>query len=388
MISMKDEFLLDPDIIFLNHGSFGAVPKGVFEVYQDWQRQLERQPVKFLARDMLPNFEKARIVLGDYLSVISQNLVFISNATFGVNILARSMKLSKTDEILTTDHEYGACDNCWQFICQKTGAQLVRQPIPLPIQSFEQMADQFWQGVTPRTKIIFISHITSSTAVIFPVEEICRRARKAGILTIIDGAHAPGQIPLNLGDLGADYYVGNCHKWMLAPKGVGFLYAHPAVQHLVEPLVVSWGWGENSPFDSGSDFLNYLEWSGTNDPAAALTVPAAIHYLEEKNWPNVRRGCNAILKKAIRQISELTGLPAIYPTESGYYHQMAVVALPLLNNLEEFQAQLYERYKIEVPCIEWNGRHFIRISIQAYNTENNIDRLVSALQEMLPEFSI
>lgn len=243
---LKSHFLLDPGVIFLNHGSFGAAPRPVFEAYQRWQLRLERQPVKFLARELLAELHSSRRVLGQFLGAGEDNLVFIPNATYGVNLVARSLGLKPGEEILTTDHEYGACDNIWKFIAKKTGARIVRRQIPLPVSSSSEIVEQLWKGVTPRTRLIFLSHITSPTALRMPVRAICARARKAGILTLIDGAHAPGQIPLNLSRLGADFYTGNCHKWLLAPKGSAFLHVQPERQQLIEPLIVSWGWGRTA----------------------------------------------------------------------------------------------------------------------------------------------
>ncbi|MCA9998356.1 MAG: aminotransferase class V-fold PLP-dependent enzyme [Anaerolineales bacterium] len=211
--TFRNLFLLDPDVVFLNHGSFGATPRPVFDVYQAWQRQIEYQPVKFIGRELTGYLQTARHTLGNYLHAHGDDLVYIPNATFGVNIVARALLLTAEDEVLTTDHEYGACDRVWRFVSQKKGFHYVRQPIPLPVTSPEEIVEQLWQGVTPRTKVIYLSHITSATALRLPVEAICQRAREAGILTLVDGAHAPGQIPLDLTAMGADFYTGNCHKW-------------------------------------------------------------------------------------------------------------------------------------------------------------------------------
>ena len=386
MLSLTEHFLLDPNVIFLNHGSFGDTPREVFEAYQRWQYKLEQQPVQFIVRELLDHLKHARLKLGYYLHAPDDDLVFIPNATFGVNIIARSLALETGDEILTSGHEYGACDNAWSFICKKTGAAYIRQPIPLPLSSFGKIVEQFWQGVTPHTKVIFLSHITSPTALCLPVGEICRRARQAGIITIIDGAHAPGQIHLNLESLGADFYIGNCHKWMLGAKGSGFLYARKELQAIVEPLVVSWGWGENSPYTTGSGFIDHLEWWGTKDPSAYLSVPSAIQFMEQNDWQSVRQQCHQILHQALQRISDLTGLPPIYPDKDGYFHQMGVAPLPPIDDLVGFQTQLYKRYRIEVPCIQWNGRAFIRISVQGYNTQGDIDVLLNALEDMMLKF--
>jgi len=224
MPSLKEFFLLDPSIHFLNHGSYGATPKPVFEAYQSWQSRLETQPVLFLGREIYGLLKESRNALGNYLNAVGDDLVYIPNATHGVNIVARSLDLQPDDEILTTDHEYGACDYTWEFICGKTGAKYIHQPIPLPVHTEEEIVEQLWQGVNSRTKVIYLSHITSSTALRFPVGEICQRAKEAGILSVVDAAHAPGQIHVDLQSLGPDILFGNCHKWMLAPKGSAFLY--------------------------------------------------------------------------------------------------------------------------------------------------------------------
>ena len=385
---MKEQFLLDPDIKFLNHGSFGAAPRPVMTAYQNWQNRLERQPVQFIAREMLTELKGARQILGDYLNADADDLVYVPNATFGANIIARSLCLNPGDEILTTDHEYGACENVWNFVCQKKGAVLVKQLIPLPLGSPMEVAAQFWRGVTPKTKAIFISHISSPTAVRMPVGIIIKRAHTEGILSIIDGSHAPGQIPLDLKTIDADFYIGNCHKWMLSPKGAGFLYTRRELQPVVEPLVVSWGWGENSPFTSGSKYLDSLEYAGTYDPSAYLSVPAAIQFQEQHNWPEVQRRCRQILKEGLRKIDELTGLSSIYSPEAEPFVQMAAARLPLLRDTEKFQAELLEQYRIEVPCFEWNEQQFMRISVQGYNSQGDVEALVNGLEELLPHHKV
>ncbi|PJF30040.1 MAG: aminotransferase, partial [Phototrophicales bacterium] len=216
---MRDQFLLASNVIFLNHGSFGACPKPVFDTYQGWQRELEAQPVEFLGRRADKLLDEAREVLAEYLICHPDDVVYVPNATHGMNMIARSIPLKAGDEILATDHEYGAVDLLWQFISEKTGATYIRHPMPLPMTTPQAFIDQFWSAVTPRTKVISISHLTSPTALIFPIAEIIKRAREAGVYTVIDGAHAPGQLSLNLTELDPDFYTGNCHKWLCAPKG-------------------------------------------------------------------------------------------------------------------------------------------------------------------------
>jgi len=380
---VKNLFLLDPDVVYLNHDSFGATPKPVFEAYQAWQRHLERQPVHFLIDELSALLRDARRDLGAYLHANPEDLVFITNATFGVNVIARSLHLTAGDEVLTTDHEYGACDRTWAYICQQTGARYVRQHLSLPFSQANQIVDEIWQGVTPRTRLIALSHITSPTAVTLPVEAICSRARREGILTLVDGAHAPGQIPVHLEAIGADFYTGNCHKWMLAPKGSAFLHARPEVQALVEPLVVSWGWRPEPWFTTGSAFVDSQQWLGTRDPSAFLAVPEAIRFMAEHEWSSVRRACHALLEQAVQKIGELTGMRSLYPARAGFYHQMAAVLLPTMSDIRAFKKRFYDTYKIEVPCYEWGDASVMRISVQGYNTPSDIDRLVDALGESL-----
>src|SRR5439155_4471628 len=228
------------DITFLNHGSYGACPRPVFETYQAWQRELESQPVEFFRR--LPGrFAEARGALAGFVGTAPDNLVFVPNVTWGANAIARSLALAPRDEVLATDLEYGAVDRTWRYHCDQRGVRYVNQPVSVPVTSADEIVEQLWAGVTERTRVIAMSHITSGTALILPVAEVCRRARAAGILTVIDGAHAPGQIDLDLDDLGVDFYGGNCHKWLCAPKGSGFLYARPEHQDSLDPLIISWG---------------------------------------------------------------------------------------------------------------------------------------------------
>ncbi len=382
---LKELFLLDPHVIFLNHGSFGACPRPVFEAYQAWQRRLEQQPVRFLGVELDDLLHRSRETLAGYVHAPVSHIVYVTNATQGVNIVARSLQLNPGDEILTSDQEYGACLYTWGFICQKSGSILRQQPLSLPVQAKEELVDQLWQGVTPRTRLIFISHIASSTSLSMPVQAICERARAAGILTLVDGAHAPGQLDLDIAAIQPDFYVGNCHKWMLSPKGAGFLYARPEVQHLVEPLVVSWGYesGRTSPKESA--FIDFLQWRGTYDPAAALAVPDAITFMQANQWQRVRESCHRLLREVMEQISSLTGLTPLYSPASEFFHQMGTVPIPRMLDINELKQRLYEQYRIEIPCIEWNGQHFLRISVQGYNTAQDLDALVVALKDLLPE---
>jgi isopenicillin-N epimerase len=387
MSSLKEYFLLDPNIVFLNHGSYGAAPKPVFEAYQSWQRRLERQPVLFLGRELPELMRESRMALGKYLNADAEDLVYIPNATHGVNIVAHSLQLKPGEEILTTDHEYGACDYTWDVFSKKTGANYIHEHISLPVSSEEEIVEEFWQGVTPRTKVIYLSHISSPTALRLPVEKICQRARNAGILSIIDAAHAPGQIAVDLQLLGADIVFGNCHKWMLAPKGAAFLYVRREIQNLINPLIVSWGMNPTPDIATGSRFIDILQWTGTKDPTAALTVPTAIQFMKDQDWENVRCECHALLRQAIERICDLTQLSSLYPLDSGFYSQMGIAPLPL-SDLALLKSRLYAEYQIEVPLIQWQDKQFVRISIQGYNTQKDVDALVDGLKVLLPQVNL
>ena len=381
-----EQFLLRPDVIFLNHGSFGACPRPVFEEYQRWQLELERQPVEFLGRRFGELMQGARAALGTYVGAHADDLVYVPNATVGVNVVARALALLPGDEVLATDHEYGALDRTWRFVCARRGAVYINQPLPLPVASPEQVVEVIWSGVTSRTRVLFLSHITSPTALILPVAELIRRCRERDIVTVVDGAHGPGQIPLDLDALGADFYVANLHKWALAPKGAAFLHARREVQHLLEPLVVSWGWQSERP--GPSRFVDEQQWQGTRDPAAYLAVPGAIRFMAEHSWPEVQERCHALLREARRAVGELTGLAPICPDSAGWYAQMAAFPLPVRRGSVEAQAdllrsRLYGEFRIEVPIIVWGGRLFVRVSMQAYNAEADVQALAYGLQRLL-----
>ena len=383
MTKLKDEFLLEDSLIFLNHGSFGACPKPVFEVYQYWQRQLEYQPVRFLGRQATDLLAMARSELANYLNAPQDDLVYTPNPTTAINMIVRNLGLKPGDEILTSDHEYGAMDRTWRFICKKTGAKYVQRPISLPVSTQAEFVEYFLAGITPQTKVIFLSHITSPTALIFPVEEICKRAREKNIITIIDGAHAPGQISLDLEAINPDVYTGACHKWLCAPKGSAFLYAHPDIQPRLEPLVVSWGYESENP--GPSQFIDYHEWQGTRDLAAFLAVPRAIQYQADNQWNSVRQRCHELALKAQSQIDSLTGLQAISPPSSQWFQQMVSVRLPPEIDPESLKNHLHDEYQIEVMALLWQDQPYLRVSFQAYNLETDLDALLTALEKYLSE---
>jgi isopenicillin-N epimerase len=379
---LKSLFLLDPDVVYLNHGSFGACPRPVFEIYQRWQRELEREPVDLLGRKIESLMIEARTVLADYIHCAPDEVVYFPNPTTAINMVARSLKLGSGDEVLSTDHEYGAMDRTWRFICNRTGARYIRQPIPLPVESPEEFVEQMWRGFSDRTKVVFISHITSQTALTFPVQEICRRAREAGVLSIVDGAHVPGQIRLDLSSLGADIYTAACHKWLCAPKGSAFLYVRRALQSMREPLVVSWGWEAEEP--SASQYIDHHEWQGTRDPSAFLTVPAAIEFQRAHDWDSVRARCYQLASQTRERMLALTGLGPICPDNGTWFRQMFAARLPVLDTKELWE-RLRAEYNIEVLTHTWNDQTLLRASFQAYNSPSDADALLVALESLIPK---
>jgi isopenicillin-N epimerase len=374
--TLKDQFLLDSQIAYLNHGSYGACPRPVFEVYQKWQLRTEREPTQFFFREADPHLDAARATIGHYLNAAPDDLVFVPNATIGLNTVIRSLHLEPGDEILTTDHEYGALDYTWEFMCSKTGACYRPHPVPLPVTTHADFVESFWSAVTPRTRVIYISHMTSPTALIFPVEEVCRRARAAGILTIVDGAHIPGHIPLDLTALDADFYSGNFHKWLCAPRGSAFLYVKRGHHRLIEPLVISWGWPERE------SFVRQNQWQGTRELAAFLSVPAAIEFQEQHNWNAVRAACHDLVRSAQERIARLAGVQQVSPSTPEWFAQMVTLLLPPCD-VEQIERTLLHDYKVDIPVRAWRDHRFIRVSIQGYNTANDIDRLLNGLEAQL-----
>jgi isopenicillin-N epimerase len=378
---LSDQFLLDPDTVFLNHGSFGACPKPVFEAYQRWQRELERDPVNFIQRRLQDLLAATRDKVAAYAGTTADRLVFVPNATYAINVVARSIELRPGDEVLGTNHEYGAVNNTWRYVCQKNGAHYVQAEIDLPVSDADSVVESIWSRVTDRTRVISVSHITAPTAMILPVRALCRRAREAGITTVIDGAHAPGQLELELDDLGADYYAGNAHKWLCAPKGAAILYSREGRDSLLEPLVVSHGW---NTAHSDSRLQDNFGWTGTADPSSYLSISDAIDFQQTHNWAAVREACHSLASYARRAIQELTGLDPICPDSREWYSQMFTARLP--QHLDhELRERLWEQFRIEVPVFRWNEQAMIRVSVQAYNSARDVDCLLAALETVIRE---
>ncbi|MBL8128525.1 MAG: aminotransferase class V-fold PLP-dependent enzyme [Chloroflexia bacterium] len=386
--ALRAEFLLDPDVIFLNHGSFGATPEPVFREYQRWQRELERQPVAFLGRNADRLLDEARAKMASFIGCNADELAFNPNPTTGVNVVARSLRLQPGDEILGTDLEYGACERTWEWFTAKQGARYVRAHIPLPVTDPEAVVEAIFAAVTPRTRAIFVSHITSGTALRLPVEDITRRAHALGLLSIVDGAHAPGQIPVNLHNLGADFYAGTFHKWTCAPKGCGFLYAAPQHHGWTESPIVSWGWVEGREQHRPDNvFISRNQMQGTRDLAAYLAAPSAVEFLESHHWDAVRERCHELVVDARNRIAAHFDLPQICPEASGdfgWFRQMATIPVPSATDPVALKGRLYDDYRIEIPVTIVDGKPMLRISIQGYNGPDDVEALVTAVADLVP----
>jgi isopenicillin-N epimerase len=356
---VRDLYVLDPDWTHLNHGSFGACPLPVLEEQQRLQRELERQPTEFF-RGVPDRIAQARAELAGFVGADPEGLLFMQNVTVGVNAVARSLQLGPGDEVLATDHEYGSNNLLWQHLAELHGFVYVRRPF--------ESSDEFWAGANERTRVLFASHIASETATRFPVADLCARARDAGIVSIVDGAHAPGHIDLDVSAVGADFYAGNCHKWLSAPKGSAFLHVAEAQRDRLEPHVVGWGWADDAAF------VDRHQGQGTRDPSAFLSVPAAIRFQREHDWRAVREGCHALLADSVERLD-------LEPVDPDFV-QLAALGLPDCDPAELWR-RLREEHRIEAPCWAWNGKPLLRISVAAYNEEADLRRLEAALDSFL-----
>lgn len=387
--NLAELFLLDPDVRFLNHGSYGACPAEVFATYQAWQRRLERQPVAFLdpTRGYGQWMRDARVALASELGAAPDDLVGVMNATVGLNIVAQSLPLQPGDEILTTDHEYAALEKTWAYVARRTGAVIKVMTVSLPLVDEPAFTATILAGFTDRTRVLFLSHITSATALLFPIENAVAAARDLGIWTVIDGAHVPGHAALNLDALGADFYAGNCHKWLMAPKGSAFLHVRPAWQTMLNPLVISHGWTADAaePGTKGvfgnSPFIDGIEMQGTRDPAAWLTVPAAIKFRHDHGWDKVAAACTALVQDTAQRVARKTGLASL-SSPAFCAPQMVAMPIPPCEPLV-LQKALLDRYRIEIPVFRWQDHHIARVSAQGYNTQDEMDTLVTGLTDLL-----
>ena len=375
-----NHFLLNKDIVHLNHGSFGACLKVAYNNQLHWQNKLESNPTEFIVNILPEEIRKSREYLSKFIGCHRDSICFFQNPTTAVNAIARGLNLKTGDIILGTDHEYGAMDRTWDFIAEKTGSKYIKAEIPIPIISKSNFINRFLSNIDSRTRVVFISHITSSTAIVFPIKEIINYCKERGIITIIDGAHVPGHIDLNINELDPDYYTGACHKWMCTPKGVSFLYVNKKYHNSIEPFIVSWGYNSDNP--GVSNFIDYMEVQGTRDPSAFLTVPTVMNFFKANNWSSIRDKSQILAQESINKIHNKIGSEPLTPDERRWQCQMACAEIKT-KSPDLLQEKLFRKYKIVVPITKFKNRFFIRISINVYNSQNDIDRLLDALANEL-----
>ncbi len=382
---------LDRGVTFLNHGSYGACPAEVLRYQAALRAEMEAEPVRFLGRELDDRLDAARARLGAFVGADPDDLAFVSNATGGVNAVLRSLRLAPGDELLTTDHAYQACRNTLDFVAERSGAPVVAVTLPFPVTDPQAIVDTVLAGVTPRTRLALLDHITSPTALILPLERIVAALAARGIDSVVDGAHAPGMVPLDLRALGAAYYSGNCHKWLCTPKGSAFLWVRRDRQADVHPLTISHGAkGERA---GRSRFRLEFDWTGTQDPTAWLTVPMAIDYLAglvPGGWPALMARNRALALEARRLLCAAVGTAPACPEEM--IGSIASVILPDNRTVETgwrvrdpVQGRLFEAWGIEVPIMRWPAppKRMVRVSAQLYNHLPQYVRLAEALRKEL-----
>jgi len=388
-------WLLDPGVIYLNHGAFGSCPRPVLDFQNEWRLRLERQPVQFLARELEPLLDSARAALAQFVGATAEDLVFVANTTTGVNTVLRSLEFQRGDELLVTNQEYNACRNALDFAAARSGARVVVANIPFPLQSRDDIIAPVLAQVTPRTRLVLLDHVTSQTGMVMPLDDLVRELNRRGVDTLVDGAHAPGMIPLNLDSLGAAYYTGNCHKWLCAPKGAALLHVRRDRQPLIRPLTLSHG--ANSPRRDRSRFLLEFGWAGTWDPSACLSVPEAMRFVGSQlpgGWPEVMARNRALALAARKILCATLQVPEPCPAE--FIGALAAVPIPdaAADQLPRppvyeypLQDRLRTRHHLEVPILSWPAppKRLLRISAQLYNSLPQYETLAKALTEELRE---
>ncbi len=373
---MHSNYTLASDVTYLNHGSFGAVPKVVQEDFRKWQEQMESNPVAFMWQLAPVALGKSLLALAKFVGAEPQQLGFVSNATHGINAFARSLPLAPGDEILATNQEYGATQKAMIYYCRLKGAKYVVQDVPVPAHDPEEWVEALWRGVTSRTKAIFFSHIAAPTALTFPIEKICARARAEEIFTVCDGAHAPGHVDLQLQDCAVDFYTGNCHKWLSTPRGCGFIYVDSRCQQYVEPLIVSHGWDPDE--SSAAPLHDYFSWQGTLDPCSFLTIPKAIEYLQSIDWPKVRDDLHALAAPFRLQLADQFDTEPLCSEDSDWWTLMFSTRLPA-GTAAKLGRVLWEKYKIVVILNGGSGFDTLRVSVKEYNNAADLQKLSDAL---------
>lgn len=388
----RSAWSLPDDVTYLNHGSFGPAPNVVIAARQQWFAELERQPMNFLARRLEPLLDEAAGVLAKFVHCDRDDLIFVPNATTGINIVARSLDLAPGDEILLTDHEYGAVARIFGNACSQFGARTVLARLPLPVTSDTDVVNALFERVSERTKLIVVSHIASYTSAILPVAAICERAKTLGVPVCIDGPHGLVQQPLNLRTLGCDFYAASCHKWLCGPIGSGFLYVRGKHKSKMRPAVTSWG---RSFAGSPSSWKDEFIWVGTDDPSSYLAVADAVRFIEQVGVETFRARTHLLADHARQRICEITRSELLCAESSRGFGSMLTFPLPHVARASSWpgkphplQQALWDEHRIEVPVFEWQDRLCLRVSCHLYNIPTDIDRLCTALEELCARFAI
>lgn len=382
---------LDPEVTFLNHGSFGACPRPVLDAQSRWRERLERGPVQFLFRDLTGLLDSARVELASFVGADPEDLAFVPNATGGVNTVLRSLELNPGDELLTTNHEYNACRNTLDFVARRAGARVVVAEVPFPVRSPADVVEAVLERVTASTRLGLVDHVTSLTGMVMPIADIVAGLAERGIDTLVDGAHGPGMLPLRIADIGPAYYTGNCHKWLCAPKGAALLYVRRDLQPTVRPLTISHG--ASAPLEGRSRFRVEFDWTGTSDPSAYLCVPEAIRFMGSlipNGWPELMRRNRELALKARRMLCERLGTKPACPEEM----VGTLASIPLADgdyaftttalDFDPVEEILRREYGIEVPilsCPDGPGS-ILRIAAQIYNSMEQYEYLADAVVEI------
>ncbi|EYF03632.1 aminotransferase class V-fold PLP-dependent enzyme [Chondromyces apiculatus] len=404
---VRHHWTLDPETTFLNHGSFGACPRVVLEAQSRFREQMERQPVRFFVRALEPLLDSTRAALGAFVGADPDDLALVPNATAGVNAVLRSLDLRPDDELIVTNHEYNACRNALEAAAARASARVVVVEVPFPIEAAEQVVHALVGAVGPRTRLALVDHVTSQTGLVFPVGQIVAALAERGVDVLVDGAHAPGMLPLDLRALGAAYYTGNCHKWICTPKGAAFLCVRRDRQRAVRPLSISHG--ANAPREDRSRYRLEFDWTGTFDPTPFLCIPEALRFMatlmpDGSGWPGLMEHNR---RKALAARALLcTALGCAAPSPEDMIGALASVPLPPGDGaaprgplfLDPLQEALFTQCGIEVPVIPWTAastapaapaapaapRRLLRISAQIYNARGEYARLTEALSMLLP----
>jgi isopenicillin-N epimerase len=386
----RARMLLDPNVANLNTGSFGPLSRVVFEEVTRLRQRLAEEPMDFLVRQAPPLLWQARERLAAFLGGDPRRLVFTANVTAAINTVAAALRLASPGEILMTDHEYGAMQWCWERAARRQGLTLRTFPLPPQPRTPGEIVDAARRGFSDQTRLLFFSHVLSPTGMVLPAAELCAEARRRGVLTVIDGAHAPAMVPVRLAELACDYYGGNCHKWLLGPTGSGFLYLGADAEQRIQPLQVSWGWyydraQADTPDEFGSTSrLRAFEFEGTRDPSPWLALPTAIAFQEEIGWERIRGRIREIIGYCRERFIGLKGMQPATPDHPALCGAMVAFRLPAGVEAVGLRKRLWERHRIEAPVIERPDGLLIRVSAHFYTTREEIDRLALALAELLP----